>query len=467
MKRSLLVVGWFFCLEPLAARADEKVYRQVVPGTVLFYYAHDDGRVSSGSGVLVDAERRIVATAHHVVNSLTRAGKTKMSVLFPQWDKNKKVVTDAVYYKKHMNKLQVPATVIYQYRTKDLTLLRLDKLPPQARAIPLADDGDPSPGERIHVLGNSTFFHGGAFGYSTGTVRNMYFYHRKTFSTVPFVFYALAHHAPTNRGDSGGPVVNGKGQLVGIISQGTTGSSDEQVIDHSVHVREIRRALDSLGTIQLPKQASMTMTMHVDSRGEDSFFLPVTAGQEVNMILAGNGSTDLDLYAKDLDNIKQYKLRGGTVIKDYERLVDEEGDTDQEKASFTPSFSGTCLIQVRNLGRSKNNNYNLTVKWAKPVTGPITLIRRLAPLKTDTIKLRYEAGKGKARIAIRGDGDMNLDLEIRDPKNNVIAKGSEHDDREEVTFNPTMTGTYTIRVISVNPIGRKTPIWCEYVLTSD
>jgi len=467
MKRSLLIVGCFLCLGSLATRADEKVYRQVVPGTVLFYYAHDDGRVSSGSGVLVDAERRIVATAHHVVNSLTRAGKTKMSVIFPQWDKNKKVVTDAIYYKKHMNKLQVPATVIYQHRTKDLALLQLDKLPPQARAIPLADDGDPSPGERIHVLGNSTFFHGGAFGYSTGTVRNMYFYHRKTFSTVPFVFYALAHHAPTNRGDSGGPVVNGKGQLVGIISQGTTGSGDEQVIDHSVHVREIRRALDSLGTIQLPTVASLSMNMHVDSSGEDSFFLPVTAGEEVRMTLAGSGSTDLDLYAKDLDNIKQYKLRGGTVIKDYERLVDEEGDTDQEKASFTPSFSGTCLMQVRNLSRSKNNNYNLTVKWAKPVTGPITLIRRLAPLKTDTIKLRYEAGKGKARIAIRGDGDMNLDLAVLDPKNNVIAKGTEPDDREEVTFSPTMSGTYTIRVISVNPIGRKTPIWCEYVLTTD
>jgi len=30
-----------------------------------------------------------------------------------------------------------------------------------------------------------------------------------------------------------------------------------------------------------------------------------------------------------------------------------------------------------------------------------------------------------------------------------------------------MTGIYTIRVLSVNPIGRKTPIWCEYVLTTD
>lgn len=467
MRRSLLTIIVLVCLPSLAARADEKIYRQVIPGTVLFYYSYGEGRVSSGSGVLVDADRRIVATAHHVVNSLIREGKTRMNVVFPQWDKNKKIITDAIYYKKHMNKFQVPATVIYQNRTKDLALLQLDKLPPQAKAIPLADDNDPSPGERIHVLGNSTFFHGGAFGYSTGTVRNMYYYHRKTFFTVPFVFFALAHHAPTNRGDSGGPVVNGKGQLVGIISQGTTGSGDEQVIDHSVHVREIRRALETLGTIQLPTLSSLSMNMHVDSGGEDSFFLPVTAGQEVNMNLSGNGNTDLDLFAKDLDVVKQYKLRSGAVVKDYERLVAEEGDTDQEKATFTPSFSGTCLIQVRNLGRGQYNNYKMTVKWAKPVTGPITIIRRLAPMKTDTIKLRYEAGKGKARIAIRGDGDMNLDLEVLDPKGNVVAKGNEPDDREEVTFNPTMTGVYTIRVISVNPIGRQTPIWCEYVLTTD
>jgi S1-C subfamily serine protease len=467
MKRSLLIITSFTCLIPSAARADEKIYRQAIPGTVLFYNVYGDGRVSSGSGVLVDAERRIVATAHHVVNTLLREGKTRMSVVFPQLDKNKKIITDAIYYKKHLNKLQVPATVIYQNRTKDLALLQLDKLPPQAKAIPLADDSDPSPGERIHVLGNSTFFHGGAFGYSTGTVRNMYYYHRKTFFTVPFVFFALAHHAPTNRGDSGGPVVNGRGQLVGIISQGTTGSGDEQVIDHSVHVREIRRALETLGTIQLPTLTSLTMNMHVDSTGEDSFFLPVTSGHEVNMTLAGNGSTDLDLFAKDLDVVKQYKLRSGVIVKDYQRLLAEEGDSDQEKAAFTPSFNGTCLVQVRNLGRSQYNNYNMTVKWAKPVTGPLTIIRRLAPMKTDTIKLRYEAGKGKARIAVRGDGDMNLDLEVLDPKNNVVAKGNEPDDREEITFNPTMTGIYTIRVISVNPIGRQTPIWCEYVLTTD
>jgi S1-C subfamily serine protease len=467
MKRSLLVVGLLACLPSLAVRADEKVYRQVIPGTVLFYYSYGDGRVGSGSGVLVDADRRIVATAQHVVDPLTRAGKTRISVMFPQWDKNKKIITDAIYYKKHMSRLQVPGTVIYQNRTKDLALVQLDKLPPQAKAIPLADDSDPSPGERIHVLGNSTFFHGGAFGYSTGTVRNMYYYNKKTFFTVPYVFFALAHHAPTNRGDSGGPVVNSKGQLVGIISQGTTGSGDEQVIDHSVHVREIRRALETLGTIQLPTGASMSVNMHVDSRGEDSFFLPVTSGEQVSMVLSGNGSTDLDLFAKDLDVIKPYKLRGGVTIKDYDRLVGEEGDTDQEKGSFTPSFSGTSLIQVRNLGQSQVNNYKLTVKWAKKVTGPITIIRRLAPLKTDTIKLLYEAGKGKARIAVRGDGDMNLDLEILDPKGNVVAKGTEPDDREEVTFNPTMTGIYTIRVISVNPIGRKTPIWCEYVLTTD
>jgi len=68
---------------------------------------------------------------------------------------------------------------------------------------------------------------------------------------------------------------------------------------------------------------------------------------------------------------------------------------------------------------------------------------------------------------VRGDGDMNLDLEVLDPKNKVVAKGNESDDREEINFTPGMTGIYTIRVLSVNPIGRKTPIWCEYVLTTD
>src|SRR5262245_55870601 len=125
MRRSLLIITSFACLTS-AVRADEKIYRQVIPGTVLFYFTYGDGKVSSGSGVLVDAERGIVATAHHVVNSLNREGKKRMSVIFPQWDKNKKIITDSIYYKKHLDKLQTPATVIYENRTKDLALLKLD-----------------------------------------------------------------------------------------------------------------------------------------------------------------------------------------------------------------------------------------------------------------------------------------------------------------------------------------------------
>jgi hypothetical protein len=282
------------------------------------------------------------------------------------------------------------------------------------------------------------------------------------------VFLAVAHHAPTNRGDSGGPVVNNDGELVGIVSQGTTGGAHdrEQVTDHSVHVQEIRRALEGM---QLPAADRITMKMSVDSAGFDSFYLNVIKNEPIQLKLQGKGTTDLDLFAKDLERNAKRNLVGGKTIVDFLPLLTKAGDTDNEEGEFTPDWSGNCLVQVQNLGGNQTvNEYTLTIQRKSKLPGPFTVIRRLSPGGVDTVQLPYIAGKGKARVSLRGDGDMNLDLFVLGPGNTVVAKGVGPTDHEEVVWTPQTTGIYTIRIESKNPIGdRATPIWSQYVLTTD
>jgi hypothetical protein len=446
----LTAVGLLVPTLPLGA-VGNGAYRRVAPGTVLF---NEPGK-GTASGALIDLDKKLVVTAEHVIRPYVRAGQSRVNVLFAQSTLDGKIITDAVYYSKRTSTLSVPGTIVYVDRSKDLALVKLDRLPAGAVALKLAREA-PEPGERIHVVGNSTFSKGGAFGYSTGTVRNTHFY--SAFDRM-FVFYSLTHHAPTNRGDSGGPVVNDWGELVGIVSQGTGGGSSDQVVDYSIHLNEIRRALAGA---QHPSGTTITMSLAVDSVGTDRFLVPIVKGEKLHASVAGKGTTDLDLYLEDLDHVEGKKV-GRT-------LVGKTGLTDREEAEAKLDFGGTCLVKVPNLHlrKVKNggpttalNQYTLTINRGASVRGPFTAIRRIAAGGIDSYKLRYEAGAGKGRVTLRGDGDTDLDLFVDGPDGKEMEKSVGLTDREEVNFLPKQTATYTIRVKNLGKV------WNEYVLTTD
>ncbi|MFO0864693.1 MAG: serine protease [Gemmataceae bacterium] len=439
------------------ARSNE-IYTQVAPGTVLFL---DES--GWGSGVLIDVKQKLVVTAEHVIDAHLRKGSTKVHVIFPQRDKDNRILTNGTYYKKRRLTLQIPGEIIYFDRTKDLALIRLERVPEGAVAIPLAQ-GDPSPGDPVHVIGNSTLADGGAFGYSTGTVRNQHYYDKAAVAILgqglsERVFYSLSHHAPSNQGDSGGPVVDNAGKLVGIISQGTTGGGGEkqQVVDHSVHVREIRRMLQGM---QQPTGNSFEIKAMLDSPGFDSFYLPVKRGQQLTCQLKGAGKSDLDLFVKDLEG-RQKANFGQREFLDFKNLDLKTGATDQEQSAIVTGHTGQALVQVQNVDFKAGNEYVLAVRWSDRPVAPFAYFRRLAANGTDEAKFEYQANKGKARITVRGDGDTDLAVEILDPQGNVVARGADKTDYYELVFEPNINGPYTVRVRNAGNI------WNGYVLSTD
>lgn len=454
---ALLLVG-------LPTTANE-TYNRIASGTVLILQNN-----GWGSGVLIDADKRLVVTAEHVVKYAIRNGSNRIKVIFPQRNDEGRIITDGIYYRKRADLLGIPGTIIYSSHAKDLALIQIDQVPKEARPIPLAPQ-DPTPGDRVHLVGNSTLIDGGAFGYSTGHVRNQYPYDRSDFLYLNMpvfrmktrTFFALGHHAPANQGDSGGPVVTDKGELVGINSSISIGK--EQAIGHSVHAREIKSSLDP---VVQPQTDFFTIEATVDSLGLDTFLLPVKKEVFMSMKIKGTGQTDLDLFAKDPDVVKVIDQKKNLI--DYERFVIGDGLTDGESGQFNPDWSGTVLVQVLNLGQPKQsptkvltpkNVYTLTVEWKEKISGPVTLIRRIADQGTDKVQLHYPAGKGKARLRIRGDGDTDLNVTVVDPQGRQVAQGNPKTDHHEISWQPTLTGTYTVKIVNQGKI------WNQYVLTTD
>lgn len=443
------VLAGFVALPP-GASGDAQLYRKVVPSVVLFDLPDGDA-----SGVLVDAKEKLVVTAAHVVADEVRKGNfTLKKVIFPSKGKDGRVVTDTVFYRKRPE-FVFPGTVVYVNRAKDLALVRLTAVPPGAVAVPLATES-PDPGETIHVIGNSNIYEGGTFGYSEGKVRNVHFHDKNG-----RVFYSVTHHAPTNRGDSGGPVLNSAGKLLAVVSEGTIGEGKRQVVDNSVHFAEIKRALDF---VQQPGGRRFAATGTVDAPGYDEFYLPVTKGAAVGLDLKGSGTSDLDLFAEDADGPVPDGKKGPR------QLVAETGDGDAEKGGFRADWSGYVRVKVGNVGAKgkggKANTYQLTMtpfglkSDGDRVSAPVTMIRRLAAKGEDVVELAYQAG-GTARVSVRGDGDTELAVTVEGPGGDVVGRGKCREELADVVWRPASAGVYKVRVRNPGAV------WNRYVLSTD
>lgn len=64
---------------------------------------------------------------------------------------------------------------------------------------------------------------------------------------------------------------------------------------------------------------------------------------------------------------------------------------------------------------------------------------------TDSYTIYFHGGE-LARVAVRGDGDTDLDLYIYDENGNLIARDTGRTDYCVVRFRPRWTGRFTVRI---------------------
>ena len=237
-----LLVGGLLLAGPPAVRAveegGEKVYQRALKSTVWIIVPVGKGRASMGTGSLIDASKRIVLTNYHVVLDQDEA-----IVQFPIFEKGKPVVERDVY-RKALRQQGILAKVIARDSKRDLALLRLESVPREAVALKLAADS-PSPGQRVHSVGNPAASDA-LWVYTPGQVRQVY---KKHFNTGDGKGLAFEVHAkvvettsPINPGDSGGPLLNDRGEMV-AVTQGSLVGPNTQLVNYFIDVSEVKALL--------------------------------------------------------------------------------------------------------------------------------------------------------------------------------------------------------------------------------
>lgn len=228
----------------------QQIYNQAI-NSVLWIITPDErrGGVGLGSGVLIDKERRLAVTNAHVTDNAEW-----VTVFFPRRDRNGKVIKDQDYYVNNMRWLEslgyvTQGRVIAENVRSDLAIIQLDRLPPTASEIAhdfsLQIAANMSRGDKVHILGNPGNrmwnWTQGSFVRDRGSWLEM--------------------EGDIEGGNSGGPVLNAQGLLIGILSIGTdeTGAG-------AVPARDVKALLDTVRprhTFEIKNDARFTVHYQV------------------------------------------------------------------------------------------------------------------------------------------------------------------------------------------------------------
>ena len=215
--------------------------------------------IGEGSGVVIDKDLKLIVTNQHVTDNAE-----EVYVFFPYRDRDGRLRKDLDFYQNNLewllnDKYATRGRVIAQNVKNDLAIVKLDWLPLTAREIQHDFSGNVEDsmkkGDKVHILGNPS---GRLWNWTQGT-----FLRPQPVCPIEDteLVGCLEIEADIHRGNSGGPVLNGQGVLIGII----TGGNDE-TFSIATTTRNIKTLLDTVGpkhTFRIRNNAGFTISYFV------------------------------------------------------------------------------------------------------------------------------------------------------------------------------------------------------------
>ena len=328
----------------------ENIYQQTVLGTVWIVSPN-----STSSGWILDKEKGYIVTNYHCVDT----AETHL-VYFPKYEEGQ-LITDYETYSKYTKPTK--AIVLDCDTHHDLAILKVEKIPSRCRQLPIADKSA-KPGQRLHAIGGRPKGSSGMFIYASGNVRQV----AKGPNAIGKTSRMLEMTVATNPGNSGGPIVNDFGQIVGVHE---AGARDVRNVTLAVDVEQLHRYLQTVSTIYPPATSEQNFTAlqrHYTSRHLN------------NAIFYGNQTIRLNPK-----HGKAYAMRGWShyLKRDYVAAKSDFSSSIELDSGIDESFRGLALCQSA-MGDYSNalKNYNKSLKlnpnnkWAHYGRGNIFIRQR-------------------------------------------------------------------------------------------
>jgi S1-C subfamily serine protease len=277
-----------FAAEDASGRSVQEIYAQTGPGVVQVTSTTVDGndpffgpqpRPSLGSGFVIDKSGRIV-TNYHVIE-----GAQEVEVNFSGDDR-------------------VPARVVGSDPSTDLAVLEIDA---QARALtplPLGNSDAVRVGDSVVAIGNP-------FGLErTVTAGIVSALQREITAPNGYTIdKVIQTDAPINHGNSGGPLLNTEGAVIGVNSQIENSTGGGNVgIGFAVPINTVKEVVSQIIENGRVEHAYLGVRMQaLDENLARTFRLPVDSGVLVIDVVEGSPADKAGLQGGD-----QQVIVGGT-----------------------------------------------------------------------------------------------------------------------------------------------------------
>jgi S1-C subfamily serine protease len=221
------------------------LYAQRSGGVVTLYANLGADGQSQGSGFLVDRRGTILTNAHVITNVANAGGSS--------------VVRGAgAVYVEFKDGDRVPAEIVGWDLFNDVGVVRVDPKEHGLQPVPLGDSDAVVVGMPVAAIGSPFGEQNSlAVGVVSATGRSI-----DSLTSGYAVSDAIQIDAPINRGNSGGPLFDARGRVIGINAQIRSASGTAEGVGFAIPVNVARRALDQLERTGKVVYAYIGITTH-------------------------------------------------------------------------------------------------------------------------------------------------------------------------------------------------------------
>jgi S1-C subfamily serine protease len=291
-----------------------RIYERDAPGVVTVFSvlpgesgADGPGDSGLGSGFVVSGDGEVATNAHVVTEGEGRAIRKAKEVYVAFDDGN-----------------QVAARIVGFDANADVALLRIDPSGLTLRPLRLGTARDLRVGSPVAAIGSPfgepQSLSVGGVAATDRTIKSL---------TGVEIAGAIQTDAAINRGNSGGPLVNAKGDVLGINSQIQTTSGGGEGVGYAIPADTVRRTLAALREDGKVDYAYLGVsTARIYPQLARRFRLPVTSGAWVQEVVVGGPAQKAGLRAGD--RARRFQARDITVGGDIITAVNGEKLTDED-----------------------------------------------------------------------------------------------------------------------------------------
>jgi 2-alkenal reductase len=204
------------------------IYARSTPGVVTIYALFDGGGRSQGSGFVVSDDGHVLTNSHVITSAgeLTSTpvrGASSVYVVFADGDR-------------------LPAEIVGWDLFNDTGVIKVDPDDHTVSAIPLGDSDSVVVGEPVAAIGSPFGIENSlAVGVVSAVSRSI-----PSLTSNYHVSNAIQVDAPINHGNSGGPLLDARGRVIGINAQIRSESGNAEGVGFAIPINSARRSMEQL-----------------------------------------------------------------------------------------------------------------------------------------------------------------------------------------------------------------------------